>query len=47
VPASMKLLGEHNWYLPRSLQWLPHLDVEGHAQPPPPRKASPALGQGD
>jgi RND superfamily putative drug exporter len=47
VPASMKLLGEHNWYLPRWLQWLPHLDVEGHAQPAPPRKASPALGRAD
>jgi RND superfamily putative drug exporter len=23
LPASMKLLGEHNWYLPRSLNWLP------------------------
>jgi RND superfamily putative drug exporter len=24
----MKLLGEWNWYLPRWLGWLPHLDVE-------------------
>ncbi|HEY7538192.1 MAG TPA: MMPL family transporter, partial [Gaiellaceae bacterium] len=31
VPAAMKLLGEWNWYLPGWLQWLPHLDVEGHA----------------
>ena len=23
LPASMKLLGEWNWYLPRALQWLP------------------------
>src|SRR5947207_4778228 len=23
-PATMKLLGERNWYLPRWLQWLPH-----------------------
>lgn len=29
VPASMKLLGERNWYLPRWLEWLPRLDVEG------------------
>ena len=29
VPASMKLLGNRNWYLPSWLQWLPHLGVEG------------------
>lgn len=29
VPASMKLLGNRNWYLPRWLQWLPNLHVEG------------------
>jgi uncharacterized membrane protein YdfJ with MMPL/SSD domain len=23
LPASMKLLGEWNWYLPRWLEWLP------------------------
>ena len=25
----MKLLGEWNWYLPRWLEWLPRLQVEG------------------
>jgi putative drug exporter of the RND superfamily len=30
VPSAMKLLGRANWYLPRWLQWLPKLDVEGH-----------------
>ena len=30
VPASMRLLGDLNWYLPRWLQWLPKLNVEGH-----------------
>jgi uncharacterized membrane protein YdfJ with MMPL/SSD domain len=34
VPAAMQLLGERNWYLPGWLQWLPHLDVEGHAEQP-------------
>jgi RND superfamily putative drug exporter len=29
VPASMKLLGDRNWYLPRWLQWLPQMHVEG------------------
>ncbi|MBA3787435.1 MAG: MMPL family transporter [Actinobacteria bacterium] len=33
VPASMKLLGERNWYLPSWLQWLPDVNVEG-AEPP-------------
>jgi uncharacterized membrane protein YdfJ with MMPL/SSD domain len=26
LPASMKLLGERNWYLPSWLEWLPHLE---------------------
>ena len=26
LPASMKLLGEWNWYLPNWLSWLPRLD---------------------
>jgi putative drug exporter of the RND superfamily len=30
VPSAMKLLGRANWYLPRWLEWLPKLDVEGH-----------------
>jgi RND superfamily putative drug exporter len=29
VPASMKLLGRWNWYLPPVLQWLPHVGIEG------------------
>jgi RND superfamily putative drug exporter len=29
VPASMRLLGDWNWYLPRWLQWLPQVRVEG------------------
>lgn len=28
LPATMKLLGRWNWYLPRWLQWLPRLSVE-------------------
>ncbi len=31
VPASMELLGDRNWYLPRWLEWLPNVAVEGHA----------------
>jgi RND superfamily putative drug exporter len=33
VPATMKLLGEWNWYLPDWLGWLPSLSPEGD-QPP-------------
>jgi uncharacterized membrane protein YdfJ with MMPL/SSD domain len=28
LPATMKLLGRWNWYLPRGLHWLPRLTVE-------------------
>jgi RND superfamily putative drug exporter len=31
VPASMKLLGERNWYFPSWLNWVPDLHVEGQA----------------
>jgi RND superfamily putative drug exporter len=31
VPAGMQLLGDWNWYLPRWLQWLPNVSVEGRA----------------
>jgi RND superfamily putative drug exporter len=29
VPSAMALLGDRNWYLPRWLEWLPDLGVEG------------------
>jgi uncharacterized membrane protein YdfJ with MMPL/SSD domain len=28
LPATMKLLGDWNWYLPRRLAWLPRMDAE-------------------
>ena len=31
LPATMKMLGEWNWYLPRWLGWLPHVKLEGRA----------------
>jgi RND superfamily putative drug exporter len=34
LPATMKLLGEWNWYLPRWLEWLPRL--EGRTSEPAP-----------
>jgi uncharacterized membrane protein YdfJ with MMPL/SSD domain len=40
LPATMKLLGERNWYLPGWLQWLPRLE---HEQPSTvPAKPTPA-----
>jgi uncharacterized membrane protein YdfJ with MMPL/SSD domain len=29
LPATMKLLGDRNWYLPRWLDWLPKLEHAG------------------
>ena len=36
LPATMKLLGEWNWYLPRCLNWLPKVQ---HEPAPEPAKA--------
>jgi RND superfamily putative drug exporter len=33
VPATMKLLGDLNWYLPSWLGWLPRVNIEGGAPP--------------
>ncbi len=35
LPASMKLLGEWNWYLPKWLEWLPRLEHEPVPEAPP------------
>jgi uncharacterized membrane protein YdfJ with MMPL/SSD domain/pimeloyl-ACP methyl ester carboxylesterase len=40
LPATMKLLGERNWYLPRWLQWLPRLE---HGENEPTPEATPVL----
>ncbi len=42
LPASMKLLGEWNWYLPRWLEWLPRLDKH-ESESEPEEKPVPAL----
>ena len=41
IPAAMRLLGERNWYLPRWLEWLPNLQVEGD-RPVAPQTDAPA-----
>ena len=41
LPATMKLLGDANWYLPRWLEWLPRLE---HEEKLPPLVPAPAVG---
>ena len=41
LPATMKLLGDRNWYLPSWLQWLPRL--EPASEPTPEMPAAPSV----
>jgi uncharacterized membrane protein YdfJ with MMPL/SSD domain len=34
LPATMRLLGDRNWWLPSWLGWLPHVTIEGEADEP-------------
>jgi RND superfamily putative drug exporter len=43
LPASMKLLGDWNWYLPSWLQWLPRLE---HGEPAPEVEPAPEIQPG-
>ena len=36
----MKVLGEWNWYLPKWLEWLPHLEHGGSIEPVEPARPS-------
>jgi RND superfamily putative drug exporter len=36
LPSMMGLLGDRAWYLPRWLDWLPHIEVERHMPHAPP-----------
>jgi uncharacterized membrane protein YdfJ with MMPL/SSD domain len=40
LPASMKLLGERNWYLPKWLEWLPRLEHDDAEAAPKARPAT-------
>jgi putative drug exporter of the RND superfamily len=40
LPATMKLLGDWNWYLPRWMRWLPDVSPDTHRQARP--EAEPA-----
>jgi uncharacterized membrane protein YdfJ with MMPL/SSD domain len=35
LPATMKLLGDWNWYLPKRLQWIPKVRLEQEVAPDP------------
>ena len=39
LPASMKLLGDWNWYLPKRLHWLPQVSHEPRPRMPEPEPA--------
>jgi RND superfamily putative drug exporter len=39
LPATMKLLGDWNWYLPKWLEWLPRVGPEEGSYPPAPGEA--------
>src|SRR6266568_4892523 len=39
LPATMKLLGERNWYLPGWLEWLPRLEAEESSTAPDAKQA--------
>src|SRR5438876_7948525 len=39
LPATMKLLGDRNWYLPRWLEWLPRIEPEEPSMAPDAKRA--------
>ncbi len=42
LPATMKLLGHRNWYLPRWLEWLPQISTTPQAAPAAPPGRGPS-----
>ena len=45
LPATMRLLGEWNWWLPSWLRWLPEVTIEGHVDEADGRPDERAAGQ--
>ena len=39
LPATMKLLGDWNWYLPGWLQWLPRIEPQEPSMAPDAKRA--------
>jgi RND superfamily putative drug exporter len=46
LPATMKLLGPRNWYLPRWLGWLPRPSRPAPPTAPPPARQPPVTAMG-
>ena len=46
LPATMKLLGSRNWYLPRWLGWLPQISGSASAPPASPASRTPVRSAG-
>ena len=46
LPATMTLLGDWNWYLPRWLEWLPRVEPEQTHSAPPATEADPPVPVG-
>jgi hypothetical protein len=46
LPATMTLLGDWNWWLPRWLGWLPHVTIEGGSPEPEPEGEADLLDAG-
>jgi uncharacterized membrane protein YdfJ with MMPL/SSD domain len=47
LPASMRVLGDWNWYLPKWLEWLPRVGAEGEGRPSPEPEPAPAPAPAD
>ncbi len=45
LPATMRLLGDWNWWLPRWLGWLPHVTIEGDFEDEPEPAAGAPTGR--
>ena len=44
LPATMHLLGDWNWWLPRFLHWIPRVTIEGEPEDEQPEAEPPAAG---
>jgi uncharacterized membrane protein YdfJ with MMPL/SSD domain len=47
LPATMKLLGDWNWYLPSWLEWLPHVTHDPELEPFEPEEAEVDRGEAE
>jgi RND superfamily putative drug exporter len=44
APATIALIGDRYWWMPRWLEWLPRVNIEGPAKDPVISPAEPAVG---